>query len=257
MTVPPENAQRFTSRVPYYHIYRPHYPRAVTDLMAEKMGLTNQSSVADIGAGTGISSELFLSYGCTVYAVEPNEEMRAVAVGHYGDVPGFRAVDGTADATSLANASVDFVVAGQAFHWFNPRNAKLEFARILKPGGYIVLFWNERTEGASPFLDAFNRVMTQFDTDKNSARTQEMFAVGNDLSAVFSPEGYTLDEFENPVSYGWEALLGRALSSSYAPLHDHPNHLAFVEGLRAVFEAHQTDGLVWMNYTTRVYWGKP
>lgn len=249
--------ERFTNRAQNYHIHRPHYPRAVTDLMANRLGLTAQSVVADVGAGTGISSELFLSYGCKVYAVEPNADMRAVAAQHYGDVPGFHLVDGTAENTTLPDGAVDFVVAGQAFHWFNARLARQEFARILHPRGWVVLFWNNRDTGVSPFLDDFNRVMDEFDIHKVAHRTQEVFAVGGDVDSFFGRGGAQQVTFDNPVSYGWESLLGRALSASYAPLPDHPSYPSFVAALRAVFDAHQQDGLVWMNYTTQVYYGQP
>jgi SAM-dependent methyltransferase len=251
-----DNITRFTSRSPYYHVYRPHYPRALADLLAAELGMTPQAVVVDVGAGTGISSELFLSYGCTVYAVEPNAELRAIADTHYGDQPNFQSVVGTAEETGLPNTCADFVVAGQAFHWFSPAQAKLEFRRILKPSGWVVLFWNNRAAGVSPFIDAFNAVMTRFDIHKTSQRTQEMLTVGDDMSNFFGAGGMRERSFDNPVSYGWEALLGRALSASYAPLHDHPTHPAFVEALRAVFDQYQQDGLVWMPYTTQVYYGK-
>ena len=113
-----DSTTRFSVRVPYYHQFRPRYPASMLDVL-ETYGLTPESVVADIGAGTGISSELFLSYGCTVYAIEPNVEMRAASERYYGEQPNFHAIGGGAEATTLAERSIDWVVAGQAFHWFD------------------------------------------------------------------------------------------------------------------------------------------
>jgi len=257
MTTPPVTAQRFTSRVPYYHLYRPRYPQTTTALLAEVIGLTPDTRVADIGAGTGISCEPFLSYGCAVTAVEPNAEMRAVSEQYYGQSPRFKAIEGTAEATTLPDASVDVVSAGQAFHWFDYAKARVEFSRILKPDGWVVLLWNDRMDGVEPFVDAFNVVLEAFDTEKGTtARAKNIINTDEDITNFYARGMFQKRQIDNPISYTWEQVLGRALSASYAPLHDHPTHTAFVTTLRAAFDAHQQNGLVWMKYITQVYYGR-
>jgi SAM-dependent methyltransferase len=96
--------------------------------------------VADIGAGTGILSRVLLRLGHEVIAVEPDDRMRGRLV---GVSPGVTAVAGTAEEIPLRDQSVDAVVAGQAYHWFERERAHPEFARVLRPGGVLAAFWND------------------------------------------------------------------------------------------------------------------
>jgi len=247
---------RFSVRVPYYHQFRPRYPKAVIETLAG-YSLTPDSIVADIGAGTGISSELFLDYGCTVYAVEPNAEMRAACAHYYGERPRFHAIDGKAEATTLADHSIEWVTAGQAFHWFDHAGAKAEFRRILRSGGHIALFWNDRTENVSAFVSEYNAIMREFDIEQGGTpRAQNLIAEEDQLMEFFAPNGYDRIELANPIDYDFDALKGRAISSSYAPLPGHARHGEMIAALRGVFDRHQSGGHVRMDYVTQVYVGK-
>ena len=151
--------QRFSDRVENYVRYRPSYPQEIIPLLQRETGLIPQHVIADVGSGTGISAELFLRAGSVVHAVEPNREMRAAAERLLAHFPNFHSVDGTAQATTLPDHGVDFIVAAQAFHWFNTPETRAEFSRILKPGGHIVLIWNERRLDSTPFLQAFEQLL--------------------------------------------------------------------------------------------------
>ncbi|NDC10725.1 MAG: class I SAM-dependent methyltransferase, partial [Oxalobacteraceae bacterium] len=118
--------------------------------------------IADVGSGTGISAELFLRAGYAVHAVEPNREMRAAAERLLARFPNFHSVDGSAQATTLPDHGVDFIVAAQAFHWFNTPETRAEFTRILKPGGQTALIWNERRLDATPFLSEYEQLLLTF-----------------------------------------------------------------------------------------------
>src|ERR1700748_374421 len=118
---------RFSDRVEDYVRYRPHYPAVILSWLHEKYSVGPSWVVADIGSGTGISSELFLTHGYTVYAVEPNVDMRAKAEELLKDPGKFISVNGTAEATGLASESIDLIIAGQAFHWFDPAKTRTEF----------------------------------------------------------------------------------------------------------------------------------
>src|SRR5262245_48050038 len=135
------STERFSSRVENYIKYRPGYPAAALDLMQRKCGLSNDSIFADIGSGTGISTELLLQRGYAVYGVEPNPDMREAAERLLSGYPRFYSQNGTAEATNLPNSSIDCIVAAQAFHWFTREPAHTEWQRILKPGGWVVLIW--------------------------------------------------------------------------------------------------------------------
>jgi len=139
-----DSIRRFSSRVDDYIKYRPTYPPAVVRLLMDECGLTTDSFVADVGSGTGILSELLLRYGSRVFGIEPNREMRAAAERLLQNYTHFASVDATAETTTLADRSVDFVTAGQAFHWFDAERAFAELARVLRPGGRVGILWNAR-----------------------------------------------------------------------------------------------------------------
>ena len=141
----PNNTQRFSDRVEDYIRYRPHYPIDVLAILKSEYFLTPQHIVADIGSGTGISSELFLNNENVVYTVEPNEEMRLAAESINKDHSNFISINGTGECTGLPDSSIDFIISAQSFHWLDSSLAKKEFWRILKPDGKIVLLWNERS----------------------------------------------------------------------------------------------------------------
>lgn len=154
-----DTKERFTSRVSNYVKYRPHYPEALIQILRKECGLASEWHIADIGCGTGISSELFLQNANTVDGIEPNRAMREASMLHLSEYPNFRTVDASAEETTLTSSSVDMVIAGQAFHWFDHPAAKLEFRRILKPDGCVIIFWNKRRVDGSAFTMAYEAAM--------------------------------------------------------------------------------------------------
>src|SRR5579871_4054457 len=127
--------ERFSSRVADYVKYRPHYPPEVLDVLRRECGLADSWVIADIGAGPGNLARLFLANGNQVIGVEPNRDMREAGAELLAHDKQYQVVDGSAEDTGLAKASVDLVTAGQAFHWFEPAAARKEFKRILRPDG--------------------------------------------------------------------------------------------------------------------------
>lgn len=156
---------RFSDRVADYVKYRPSYPQAVIDHLVAHCQLTPQSVVADMGSGTGIFSKLLLEYGCTVYGVEPNAAMRQAADALLRDFPKFHSVAATAEATTLPDASVDFITAAQAFHWFDLPRFKQECQRIGKSGGQLVVLWNDRETDTTPFLSGYENFLRKHALD--------------------------------------------------------------------------------------------
>ena len=143
--MPVSNAtSRFSDRVENYVRYRPGYPAEVLRTLNTACGLSPGHVVADIASGTGIWTRMLLENGNPVFGVEPNTVMREAGERLLATFPNFTSVAGTAEATTLPDQSVDFVTAAQAAHWFDRERARREFVRILKPGGWLVLLWNER-----------------------------------------------------------------------------------------------------------------
>jgi SAM-dependent methyltransferase len=246
--------KRFSTRVENYIKYRPGYPPSVIATLQDECSLTSASIVADIGSGTGILTEMFLNNGNPVYAVEPNDEMRAAGERLLQGYPGFHSLAGQAESTTLADHSVHFIVAGQAFHWFNPEKARLEFMRILKPGGWVVLVWNDRESQATPFLADYENLLQKYALDYPKVDHRRIDQPA--LSAFFGMGGYRTKAFQNQQDFDFDGLRGRLLSSSYAPEAGHPNYEPMLAELWTIYQANQVDGQVALAYTAKMYYGQ-
>jgi len=244
--------QRFSDRVDNYIRYRPRYPDTLLPLLERELNLKPQAVIADIGCGPGISSEPFLKNGNKVYGIEPNDAMRQAAQGLLEQFPKFRACKGTAEATTLPEQWVDLITAMQAFHWFDREKAKLEFRRILKQTGHVILIWNTRRKGASPFLDAYESLLQQFSTDYSAVRHEN---VDEGALRTFLGLTFTHHRLDNQQIFDYPGLEGRLLSSSYAPAADHPNHQPMLRELRRIFDRFAQNDSVPFDYDTDVYWG--
>jgi SAM-dependent methyltransferase len=247
------STQRFSSRVGDYVRYRPAYPPAVLDLLKSDCGLTTTSVIADVASGTGIFTRIVLENGNRVFGVEPNAEMRKAGEEFLRSYPHFTSVAGTAEATTLAGHSVDFVTAAQAAHWFDREKARVEFIRICKPGGWTVLLWSERRTGSTPFLVAFENLLVEYGTDYQDVRSER---TTEQIETFFAPARFQVKTFDYQQEFDYAALEGRLLSSSYTPQAGHDRHLPMLRELRRIFDAHQVDGRVAFEYDTRVYYGQ-
>src|SRR5215216_934394 len=209
-----DTVQRFSNRVANYVKYRPGYPPEVLDLFKNEMNLTPDSVVADIGSGTGLSAKVFLENGNKVYGVEPNSAMREAAEEYLKAFPNFISHEGTAENTNLDDASIDFVTAAQAFHWFDAEKTRNEFTRILRPGGYVVLIWNERQLDTTEFLREYELLLKKHANDYDKVRHENIDR--ERLGRFFGPH-FEQATFSNEQVFDLEGLRGRLLSSSYMP----------------------------------------
>jgi SAM-dependent methyltransferase len=242
--------QRFSSRVDNYVRFRPGYPGELVDYLRTECGLTKQAAIADIGSGTGKLTELFLRNGNPVMAVEPNQEMREAGERLLAKFPNFTSVAGTAETTTLPDRSVDFIAAGQAFHWFKPEPTRAEFQRILKPGGPVLLIWNDRRK-STPFLKAYEKLLHEFGTDYKQVNHRN---VGPEALLGFFRAEPKLKTFPYAQHFDFEGLKGRLLSSSYVPEAGQPKYDGMLAELRRIFDAHQTGGQVAFEYDSLLYW---
>lgn len=246
--------ERFSDRVANYVRYRPDYPAALLDWLQRELGIAPDWCVADIGAGTGISSKLFLDAGYAVTAIEPNMAMRDAALEWLGGNPRFRAMHGRADATGLAAGSIDLVVSAQAFHWFDPDAAHDEFARILRPRGLAAIWWNSRRPAGSDFLDGYEALLQRYGTDY--ASVAERYADDAQMRAWFGRGLRGTACFPHSQRLDFAGLRGRLLSSSYTPKTGEPEYEPMLHALHELFEASAVDGAVSMDYDTRVFAGE-
>ena len=244
------SVERFSDRVGNYVKYRPDYPREIIDHLVQVCGLRPDSIVADIGCGSGISSRMFLEHGNTVFGVEPNQAMREAAIQQLAQFPNFKAIDGTAEATTLVNHSVDLVVAAQAFHWFDPKSSRDEFIRILRHDGHIVLIWNERSLDADLFHIEYEKLLLKYGKDYAKVRHDDLERL--DLKGFF-PKPYQEASFDNFQVFDYEGVKGRMLSASYMPNEADERFPAMIDELRNLFANHAETGRIKVFYNTRVY----
>ena len=245
---------RFSSRVQDYVRYRPIYPVELLRVLETEAGLTAAATVADVGSGTGISSKLFLDHGNTVFGIEPNREMREAAEKLLSGNSRFHSVDASAEQTALADGSVDYVVAGQAFHWFDRPKARPEFARILRPGGWVVLMWNARHVGTTPFLCDYEGLLREFAIDYR--QVDHKLVDDSVIQNFFAPAKYQFRSLDNAQLLDRAGLIGRVASSSYMPAEGHSRYPAMVSAIERLFERNQQNDRVRIEYDTVLYFGQ-
>jgi SAM-dependent methyltransferase len=245
--------QRFSNRVDDYARYRPEYPVAMFDWLCNTFGISANWRVADIGAGTGISTRQWLDRGHRVVAVEPNTAMREAAIRALGDREMFRATAGTAEATMIAAHSVDLISAAQSFHWFDRAAVRHEWRRILRANGLVAVYWNSRLTHGTRFLEEFEALQHEFGTDY--AAVAERHPTDAAMQEWFGAGFLGMNHLRNVQVLDFDQLRGRLLSSSWAPLANHPRHAPMISALKSLFERHQARGHIELAYDTRIFVG--
>jgi SAM-dependent methyltransferase len=217
-------------------------------LLERECGLTPRGRVADIGSGTGLLARLFLDYGCEVFGVEPNAEMRVAGERELHGEARFHSVDGRAEATGLQSGAFDLVTAGQAFHWFEPQGARAEFQRILRRDGWVVLAWNERS--VTPGF------MADYEVVQNRFAMERPHPTADEFDAFFGHGEWRMMAIGNASAVDEETLLRRVESCSRSPLPGAEGHEAMMAELQRLFREYAQQGRVVMEYETRVYYGR-
>ncbi len=246
----PDPTHRFADRVADYERGRPGYPAAILDALEAAGALRQGHQVVDLGAGTGLSSEPFLARGYAVTGVEPNEPMRRAAEIRLAEYPGFRSVSGRAEATGLPAASVDLLVAAQAFHWFDGAAVRAEALRIVRPGGHAALIWNARRATGTPFLAAYEALLLEFGTDYREVGHR---GVSPAQLAGFFGHRPVHRRFASFQSLDAAGLRARLLSSSYTPGEGDPRRAPMLAALDELFAAHAELGRVTLHYDTDLH----
>lgn len=243
--------ERFSNRVANYVKYRPGYPAEVIQFFKDRLGLTNNSVIADIGSGTGLSAKIFLENGNTVYGVEPNAAMRDAAEEYLKPFPNFKSVDGTSEATTLPDGFIDHLIAAQAFHWFEPEGTRREFKRILKPDGYVSLIWNERQIYTTPFLREYEQLLLKYGKDYNDVRHEQ---INSEVLSAFFLVPFEQVTFPNEQIFDFDGIKGRLLSSSYMPSESDPAFQPMIKELKSLFAKHAESGRIKVLYDTNIYY---
>ncbi len=247
--------RRFSDRAGDYARWRPGYPEALVPWLHATFGIDAGWHVADIGAGTGLSAQPFLDAGHRVTGVEPNAAMREAAIAALAHESHFAMVDGTAETTPLAEASIDLVACAQAFHWFDRDAVRREWSRLLTPRGLVAVYWNTLVEDHGPFEAAYASLVAEHGIDH--AAVAAAHPDDAEMHTWFGDGLRGATRLAHPQRLTFEALRGRLLSSSHAPREGHPAHAPMLAALRDLFDRHAVDGCVAMRLDTRVFVGDP
>jgi SAM-dependent methyltransferase len=239
-------AARFSRRADDYVRGRPGYPEGLFDAVVAHGGLAPGATIADLGAGTGLSTEPLLRRGFRVVAVEPNQAMRAALASRLGGEPGLEVVAGSAESTGIPDRSVDLALAAQAFHWFDAERTRAELRRILRtPESRVALVWNARRASGTPFVEAYERLLLEHGTDYREVGHR---GVGRDRLTKFFGGSFEERRFDNAQRLDFAGLSARLLSSSYVPAAGQPGHDDMMVALRILFDEHTEDGAVEILY---------
>ena len=249
----PDPTERFSDRALAYASGRPGYPPQIGAHLGRELGLAPGALIADLGSGTGLSSRIFLAAGFRVIGVEPNAQMRAIAEADLAGNPGFRSVGGSAQRTTLDDASVDCIAAAQSFHWFDIPAARAEALRILRRPANAALIWNVRRMQDSPFAQGFEQLLLRYGNEYPQIRERHTDEAS--ISGFFGATHWRRTDFDNRTELDFGLLVARVESTSYLPAARDPAHAPMMEALRELFDASQRDGKVVMQYDTRVYAG--
>ena len=197
--------------------------------------------VADVASGTGIWTRVLLENGNPVFGSRAECRDAGRRESNFSRLSEVHQRRRDSGGDPLADASVDFVTAAQAAHWFDRERARREFVRILKPGGWLVLLWNERVTDSTPFLREYEQLLLTYGTDYADVRHENTTEA---LNEFFDPAPFQERVFDLRQDFDYAGLEGRLLSSSYAPGPGHPKYAAMLRDLRELFDRHAVAGRV-------------
>lgn len=242
----------FAGKSDEYDRYRPTYPAAAISALRKYYGLSPDKTVADIGCGTGLLSELFLQNGNEVECIDPSSEMLDKARARLSRFPKAHYIERFAESTDLAEHSIDVITAGQAFHWFDAEKARIEFKRILKDNGIVVLVWNDRNDQPRTFNEEYERICKKFSPEYHGSGSSALDS--NQISKFFTLPP-TIYEFSNGQFLNLEGVLGRYGSASYSISGSNPDYTRMLAEFKQAFLKYQRNGFVQLRHITRMYVG--
>ncbi len=235
----------FDGKADAYGRNRFDYAPEAIDAIVHIAGLGETSSIADLGAGTGMLTRHFAHRVGRVFAIEPNDDMRALAQTSLGPIESLRLIKGTADATGLPERSVHAVTAGRAIQWFDPAPSRAEILRILRPGGWLIIV---RTPPVDPYSSAaLERLRDAYGHGGRGAGLSQA-----EDSAHFDGDDFIRLSFPCMVRETWAQFLGRMRSLSFSPQPADSNYRDFEHVARELFDQGAADGTLAVRYATEV-----
>lgn len=248
MSLPTARGQVFSDVADAYERARPGYPAEIVDQIISLTAPTTESVVLDLGAGTGKMTRLLSARIARVVAVEPQASMREHA---RATAPQVAIVGGHGEDIGLPDGAVDGVVVATAFHWFAGHAALEEIARVLRPGGVLVLVWN-RDDPAAPWHERENAILDEFGraaqrrhwSDWQDAFTHRVLF--GPMHASRTPHLHVVDV---------DTAIDLVSSVSFVAAMDDDDRLHALQALRSLYEQHASaDGTLAMPLHADLYW---
>lgn len=245
---------RFLGKAEIYDKYRPHYQAQHLNKIIKLCDFCDSNiSVAEFGSGTGKFTELLINQGYKVYAVEPNKDMRRIALSKFKKSQNYIAINATAENCTLSSKSIDLIVAAQSFHYFDTKKAKKEFKRIIKPNGKVCLIWNFKSRDSN-LIKEYEELIYNY----HSKNIQPSHAQDNMNEQVFKKFFSTYEEviMDNSQIFTFDEFWGRTLSNNHAPSPDEPEFKILFEKLKQLFVKYQVNDKLQFLYKTKIIVGK-
>lgn len=247
------NIEKFSNKSEVYTKYRPSYPMEFIELLEKSVDICEDTIIADIGAGTGILTKQLADNIKKVYAVEPNNEMRTACKEYCNEAKNVDIINGSAENTTLPDKSIDIITVAQAFHWFDREKTKVEFQRILRPMGKVILLWNSRDAESELIKEMhilFKSLCPNF-----KGFSEGINLTSNEYNDFFKQGSCNFKVFSNNLIVTLDEYIGRNLSSSFAPLKSDENYIDFIEGLTYIFNKYSDNDNLVFSQKTYVYIG--
>lgn len=247
------STEKFSGKADIYSKYRPAYPKKITEYISTFI-TDPRSTIADIGAGTGIFTKCLCYLGCNIICVEPNTDMLMKAAENLCNYEKVTFVRSPAEDTMLAENSVDLVTAAQAFHWFDAEKFRDECRRILKPNGKVMLLWNT-IENGSELVSQINDISSRYCEDFRTRKgLNTPLNKSSEVLRNFFTEFDTMI-FRNDLQYDMQGFIGNRLSRSYSPKESDENYEPYLKELKMLFDKHSADGKITVPNVTECYIG--
>ena len=248
-----DNQMVYSSKAEKYAKYRWDYSLQAIQAIFDVTNISENSYVADIGAGTGILTKHFTGKVKGVFAVEPNTEMLEIANKSLGHYSSFTAIIGSAEATTLPNSSADLIAVAQAIHWFDREPTRNEFLRIMKPGGWLAILRNYGTN------EMLNKSISSISTKENGC----IFPPHKEMPRESSMDYYYGHgnvqrlSFSFSFQQNWDEFIGSLTSASYMPNEESSLYKNLEHAARNIFDEYSVDSWLTVNGETELYIGQP
>ena len=244
---------KFNGKGNSYSKYRPSYPKEYIDYLVKENNLNRDSKVFDVGAGTGILTEILIKRGLKVTAIEPNLDMAIFIEELTKEYSNLNFIKSLAEDINYNKKDVDLITVAQAFHWFDVARFNSQCKKILKDSGKVALLWNIRDGNDEIIKESFNickRLCKNFKGFSGGIGDN----IGN-IKSFFKDGQYSYIEFENNLEYNLEMFIGRNISASYAPNKGEKNYKIFIKELTDLFNKYKRNEKIIIKNKVKSYIG--